>query len=87
MVLLDLKQVEWMDRCFGVSMTHKRKKFSLVFAAFLLILTGNIKVGPFKIPLLLSLHLISHTRDPGYPGICEIKCKEMTYRVKGIRMM
>lgn len=75
MEFLDLKQVEWMDRCFGVTVAHKRKRFRLGFAAFLLILTGNIKVGSFKIPLLLSLHLVSHTRDPGYPGIYEIKCK------------
>lgn len=75
MVFLDLKQVEWMDRCFGVSMAFKRKRFSLVFAAFLLILTGNMNVGPFKVPLLISLHFVSHTGDPVYPGICEIKCQ------------
>ena len=61
-----------MDGCFGMSMAHKRKRFSLFSAAFLLILTGIIHVGPFKIQLLISLCLVAHRM---YPGIREAKCK------------
>lgn len=61
-----------MDRCFGVSMALKIKRFRLFSTAFLLILTGIIHVSPFKILLLIFLCLVAHRM---YPGICEAKCK------------